>query len=191
MASRMRIGRLVAVLVAGLAVVALGGLAAAHATVAESSPRDRERLSEPPRELRVVFTEPIEAGVSRLRLVGPQGEVAGTEQRAEGDRTLVLRVPELPAGDYRIEWEILAKDGHVTRGTISFTVAAAATRPPSEPQPAPVSQAQERPPEVGREPQAPAAEPAPATRTSWPLIAAVGVIVVAGLALGARAARRR
>lgn len=159
-------------------VLALAGLVAAHAYVKESVPRDRQRLERVPEELVVVFTEPVETGVSRLRLVDAAGrEVAGTRLRAVGDRELRLAVPPLPPGDYQLIWEILAKDGHVTTGAIPFTVtgepAAEPAQPaePAEPAPAP-------PPAAGTE-QAPWA-PAP----WWPWLAGAGTLAVAAWLLG-------
>ena len=32
--------------------------------------------------------------------------------------------PALPPGDYQVRWKVMAADGHVTEGTVPFTVAA-------------------------------------------------------------------
>lgn len=97
--------------------------------------------------MRVTFTEPIEPAASHLRLVDAAGHpVAGTRQRAVGDRQLRLAVPPLPAGDYTLVWEVLARDGHVTRGTIRFTVTAGpGAAPPATGSPPP----REAPPSRG------------------------------------------
>ena len=38
--------------------------------------------------------------------------------------TLAYPLPELPPGAYRIKWRVLATDGHLTDGVLSFTVVA-------------------------------------------------------------------
>ncbi|HEX6989086.1 MAG TPA: copper resistance protein CopC, partial [Bacillota bacterium] len=70
---------------------------------------------------------------------------------------LTLQEP-LPAGGYRVEWRILAADGHVTEGTIAFTVegTAAQAEAPAEPE----ATAPE-----GQEPEAPSEEQPTAPET--------------------------
>ncbi|QIA26483.1 copper resistance protein CopC [Thermaerobacter sp. PB12/4term] len=149
-----------------------------------SFPKENERLTEAPETLWVRFTEPIETGVSTLRLLDAAGqEVAGTRQSAEGDRGLRLSVPPLAPGDYTLEWKVLAQDGHVTQGTIRFSVAGAGgpeARQPASPAPAPAP-----PPEIGAAPRSP--------RGPGASVVAIGAaslgVLVAGVAVGL--ARRR
>ncbi|HEY8448889.1 MAG TPA: copper resistance protein CopC [Bacillota bacterium] len=107
-----------------LVALAVASSAGAHSYIAESDPADGAQLEAAPSVIRVVFTEPIETDVSQLRLLDAAGnEVPGVEQQAAGERELQL-VPatELEPGEYRIAWQTLARDGHVTSGEIRFTV---------------------------------------------------------------------
>ncbi|MCG0239494.1 MAG: copper resistance protein CopC [Firmicutes bacterium] len=179
------------------------GTAQAHAGLEESVPADGAVLSAPPPEVRVTFTEPLEFELSTLTLVDAQGQpVPGTTQAAAGDRILTLRLPPLPSGAYRVLWRILARDGHVTEGSIGFTVAASGQEQPGEPPaPAPAGGAQPAPAEPSAGPgapgAAPAAPPAPETaserptRSLLPWIAAGGLAVAgaAVVALGLRGRR--
>jgi methionine-rich copper-binding protein CopC len=40
-----------------------------------------------------------------------------------GPDTLAATIGELEPGSYRLRWQVLAIDGHITRGDIPFTVA--------------------------------------------------------------------
>lgn len=160
------------------AVAVTQGRATAHGFVKESHPADGERLATPPQEIRVVFTEPIETGVSRVRLLDASGaEVPGTSQSAVGDVELRLQVSEpLAAGEYVIDWQVLAKDGHVTEGTIRFTVEASEPeQTPTPPPPAPISRPSAEPPRVGA--------PADGTPSGGPTLPAAGILAGAGLAV--------
>ncbi|MFO7172764.1 MAG: copper resistance protein CopC [Bacillota bacterium] len=127
---------LLAGLAALLLAVPLAGSALAHAYVERSTPADGAELSAPPPEVRITFTEPLETEFSTLTLLDAQEQpVPGTAQAAEGDRTLVLRLPPLPDGVYKVRWQVLSKDTHVTDGSIQFAVGVPLPRTrPAEPQ---------------------------------------------------------
>ncbi|MFL6429527.1 MAG: copper resistance protein CopC [Acidobacteriaceae bacterium] len=36
---------------------------------------------------------------------------------------LTAKAPVLIAGAYKLEWQVMATDGHITRGTVEFRVA--------------------------------------------------------------------
>ncbi|MFO7172766.1 MAG: copper resistance protein CopC [Bacillota bacterium] len=169
------------------------GTAQAHAGLEESVPADGAVLSAPPPEVRITFTEPLEPQLSTLTLVDAQGQpVPGTTQAAEGDRTLTLRLPPLPSGAFRVRWRILAKDGHVTEGSIEFTVAAPAQEQPGEPPAAePAGDAQPAPAEPPAGPAAPGAAPAippaPGTESGRPARSLLPWVTVGGLAVAGAA----
>lgn len=116
-------------LAAVLAVVALGlqpGAALGHAQLVGSAPGAGELLAEPPNELRLVFSEPIEAGFSELDVVDGEGRVLadGVGEPDPAD-SFALVAPFSTAGDgvYTVNWRVLsASDGHVTSGFIVFGV---------------------------------------------------------------------
>jgi hypothetical protein len=79
-------------------------------------------VSGPDITIRLKFNSRIDAAHSHLYLDGgshsQQIEIAGN---AAPD-TLLGQAKKLTAGEYRIEWQVLAVDGHITRGEVPFTV---------------------------------------------------------------------
>lgn len=102
-------------------------LALAHLALSSSTPRGGAHLTTAPREVRLTFTEAVEASVARLRLLGPGGaEVPLSPIRRPADSAQVVVaeiVGPVEAGVHRIEWQVVGRDGHPVRGTITFVVA--------------------------------------------------------------------
>ncbi|MEJ8547514.1 copper resistance protein CopC [Brevibacillus borstelensis] len=94
----------------------------AHANVDQSSPQQESELQGSPKEIRISFTEEINANVSSLVLKTESGEVVPGTFRAEGKKTLVMPVSSLQNGIYRVEWQVLSVDTHVTEGSFRFAV---------------------------------------------------------------------
>ena len=96
----------------------------AHAYPAVSVPNNGATVKEPPREVRIQFTEGVEIAFSQLTVKSSKGEVVsqGKLRQLTSD-TLAIEVKPLPAGTYSIEWQVLSVDTHVTDGTLRFTVA--------------------------------------------------------------------
>ncbi|WP_207539310.1 copper resistance CopC family protein [Sabulicella rubraurantiaca] len=103
--------------------------ARAHALVIGSEPASGARLPEGPREAVVRFNSRIDRERSQL-LLAPRREAAGgtaDEQRLDlvsggPDTELRATLPPLAPGAWRLRWQVLALDGHITRGDIPFTV---------------------------------------------------------------------
>ena len=105
---------------------AAGGRVLAHAQLVASSPASGAVLPEPPDELRLVFSEPLEEQVTSLDLKALDGtpilERTG-EVDPEDPHALVVAGPELADGIYSITWRSLsAADGHITEGFLHFGV---------------------------------------------------------------------
>jgi methionine-rich copper-binding protein CopC len=98
--------------------------AAAHAVLLESTPAVNSTVAGPDISINLRFNVRIDAGRSRLTLVPPTGAVQPLEigKQISAD-TLSAGAGGLPAGEYRLRWQVLASDGHITRGEIPFTVA--------------------------------------------------------------------
>jgi methionine-rich copper-binding protein CopC len=119
--------RLASILV--LALAATGGAPAAalaHAFLQAASPKAGARMASAPAEVRLTFSEPIEAGFSTVAVSGPAGFGGAAPARpAPGDHrglAVALRRP-LPAGRYQVRWRVLSVDSHVTQGSFGFEVA--------------------------------------------------------------------
>jgi methionine-rich copper-binding protein CopC len=100
------------------------GSASAHPMVENASPKNGATLSTPPTEIRLKFTEPVEATFTLVKLLGPSGqEVATTEKaRVEDGKTVVQSLPTLLPGAYKAQWMSVGHDGHHVHGELTFTV---------------------------------------------------------------------
>ncbi len=97
--------------------------AAAHAVLLESTPSLKSAVSGPDVPIKLRFNVRIDALRSRLTLIHPDGSAQALEisKPAPAD-TLSAEATGLAAGAYRLRWQVLASDGHITRGEIPFTV---------------------------------------------------------------------
>jgi copper resistance protein C len=99
-------------------------MAAGHAVLLETSPAANARVQGPDVAVRLRYNVRIEAARSRLSLLMPDNSVkslAIAEQPSPD--TLTAQATGLQPGEYRLRWQVLASDGHITRGEIPFTVA--------------------------------------------------------------------
>lgn len=99
--------------------------AEAHALVVDSSPAANATVAEQELDLRIRFSDRIDKKRSKLGLASAAGQVYPVQViEANSADTLAGHVAGLPAGAYRMQWQVLAVDGHITRGEIPFTVTA-------------------------------------------------------------------
>ena len=117
---RIRVAFLLFVAIASLL---LGASAFAHAVLLESSPALKSSISGPDVPLRLRFNVRVDAARSRLTLVDPDGSLQTLEiSRQDPPNVLSAQARGLRPGVYRLRWQVLASDGHITRGEIPFTV---------------------------------------------------------------------
>ena len=97
--------------------------AVAHAILLDSSPAINSVVSGPTVPIKLRFNVRIDATRSRLTLVKPDATTQSltTTKDAPAD-TLASQAQSLNPGEYRIRWQVLASDGHITRGEIPFQV---------------------------------------------------------------------
>ena len=110
---------------ASLALAAFVSSTFAHAKLQNSTPANGATLSPAPSELRLEYNEAIEPAMSSVKVMGPDGRpvtIEKAEAAKNDDKVLVVKVPPLPAGAYRVEWSAMGHDGHHTKGTVNFTV---------------------------------------------------------------------
>ena len=118
-----------------LAVVAILGIiwacsapppaAQAHAIILEAAPAQGS-TGPSPRRLILRFNSRLEKPLCSVQLVGPrQRSIALLRQEADAPPdTLVYPLPTLEPGEYQARWKVMAADGHITEGTLAFTVSA-------------------------------------------------------------------
>ena len=97
----------------------------AHAYPAVSIPNNGATVKEPPREVRIQFTEGVEIAFSQITVKGANGEVVSQGKlRQLANDTLAIDLNPLNPGSYTVEWQVLSVDTHVTEGLLRFTIAA-------------------------------------------------------------------
>ena len=113
-------------LVAGAVLCAGAPGAFAHAFLDHAVPAVGSSVHQPPAEVRIWFTEALEPAFSTIKLADGSGAAVATEKAhvdAQDNKVLVLPLPALPAGSYRVMWRVLSVDTHVTEGSFRFQVA--------------------------------------------------------------------
>ncbi len=119
--------------------------ALAHAILVRSDPEAGAVLVTAPQAIRLEFSEDLDIHFSKARLVDSNSRIItqgpGTIDAA-APRVLTLAIPALPNGSYSIIWQARsAVDGHVTDGSVGFSVGNSTARvsllpPPGAPNPA-------------------------------------------------------
>jgi copper resistance protein C len=105
-----------------LAGVVLAEPCFAHAKLLNSSPADQAQLTAVPKSLTLNFNEAAQLAV--LKLVREGMEISlPIDKKAEASRSFTLPLPALVPGAYTVQWTaVAADDGHVTKGTFSFSI---------------------------------------------------------------------
>jgi copper transport protein len=103
-----------------LLLLAVQGIVSAHASLLRAEPPPNTAIDIPPAEIRIWFTEPLEAQFSRINLRDSNGRILDTppSQVDPTDPTQMFVLPgELERGVYTVVWRALsAADGHPTTG---------------------------------------------------------------------------
>jgi methionine-rich copper-binding protein CopC len=115
------IGNLAAIaVVLGLGV---GGAlpALAHAVIVSASPTADQHVAPGSIAIRIEFNSRIDKERSRLQVVTPSGDKSDVPIDQAGEPNIVEgTTADLAPGAYVLRWQVLAIDGHITRGDIPF-----------------------------------------------------------------------
>jgi methionine-rich copper-binding protein CopC len=120
------LGRAVALSFIGSVLFGLAaGSAAAHAVIIDSVPAVGAVLKTSDSEIALHYNSRIDHQRSRLTLVSADGSARSIpiEQESRPD-VVAAKLSGLAPGQYRLRWQVLAIDGHLTRGDIPFSVQA-------------------------------------------------------------------
>ena len=108
-------------LVAGVVLLPLP--AAAHAIIVSADPAVDAVVHAPSLPVTLRFNSRIDRERSRLTLLRSDGSSQPVPlARAGSPDTLAAKIDGLAPGRYRLRWQVLAIDGHITRGDIPFAV---------------------------------------------------------------------
>ena len=109
-------------------VLALGGLLLifplvplkAHAILLSAAPASNETVNGAAVQVHLRFNARIDAKRSTLILVMPGGGERLLVADEPSPGMLTSEVSKLAPGSYILRWQVLAEDGHITRGQLAF-----------------------------------------------------------------------
>jgi len=134
---RLLVGLVTLVLLAGFGTAAP---AAAHAGLVSTDPASGTVLDTAPRDLRLIFSEPVAPVAEAFTLYDSSGRYAGSDG-GQGrvpvtslDTTVTaLLPPSLPNGSYLLSWRVVSADSHPIGGVLPFAVGETSAAPPAPP----------------------------------------------------------
>ncbi len=97
--------------------------AIAHAILMHSTPSNEAVVHARNVDLTLDYNSRIDVARSSITLTGPSGKSLPIKVEP-GTKLSQLKAAaaNLANGNYHIHWQVLASDGHITRGEIAFTV---------------------------------------------------------------------
>ena len=109
------------------AVTLLGLLVArfveAHAVLKQTRPTANSQVAGPDVPIMLKFNVRVDGKLSKIQLLNPDNSTTDLQlEEQTAPDTLNAKATGLKAGAYRIRWQVLAPDGHITRGEVPFTV---------------------------------------------------------------------
>jgi len=94
-----------------------------HAILKSSSPANGGFVTHPDMAVKLTFNVRVDAARSKLQVLMPDASTVELPiVKSPSPDMLISRLPGLKPGAYVIRWQVLAPDGHISRGEIPFTV---------------------------------------------------------------------
>jgi len=95
----------------------------AHAVLLDASPAANGTVAGPDVPIQLRFNARIDGTRSQLRVVFPDQSLHPLKLQAQSTpATIESEATGLSRGAYRLQWQVLAGDGHITRGEVPFQV---------------------------------------------------------------------
>jgi copper resistance protein C len=98
----------------------------AHAFLVRAEPRVGSKVNKSPTEVRVWFSETVQAGVSSIHVFDVSGKQVDKKDTHSGrsNRAVlcVSLIPALTPGSYKVIWRVASMDTHVTDGNFHFQI---------------------------------------------------------------------
>lgn len=105
------------------AFVAGAAPASAHAVILLASPTANQQVAPGELPVRIEFNARIDKARSRLQVTTPAGDKTDVPIDPAGDPNVIAGTTgALTPGAHALRWQVLAIDGHITRGDIPFVV---------------------------------------------------------------------
>ena len=108
------------------AIAISGSTAFAHSEMNKSVPKDGEIVAAGLSQIELKFTNDLRLTLAKISREPGEGaeEIAITRIPKAFTSNVTLSVSPLEAGDYKVTWTGVGKDGHVMNGNFTFTVSA-------------------------------------------------------------------
>ncbi len=100
-------------------------IALGHAFPDHSDPKVGATVSGSPERVRIWFDGDLEPAFSTIMVHNAGNAMVDRKDghvSPSDPRLLEVSVSRLPAGTYRVMWNVVARDGHKTQGDFTFTV---------------------------------------------------------------------
>jgi methionine-rich copper-binding protein CopC len=118
--------RLVPLVVAVLSVITAAVRVEAHAFLVRAEPRVGSKVNKVPTEVRIWFSETVQAGMSSIQVFDVSGKQVDKKDthlgRANRAVLCISLLPALVPGSYKVVWRVTSKDTHVTDGNFHFEI---------------------------------------------------------------------
>jgi copper resistance protein C len=103
---------------------ALVFISRAHAILVKSTPAANDIVSGPDVPVELTFNSKVDQARSTLTLERPDHSTSRLQIDLDpaSPAKLAARILGLAPGSYKVRWQVLAIDGHITRGEIAFQV---------------------------------------------------------------------
>jgi methionine-rich copper-binding protein CopC len=117
--------RIIAGTAALAAVLSVGRFIEGHAILKESSPAANSTVAGPDVSITLKYNVRVDSARSKVQLSRPDESVTDLPLvKQVSPDTLSSKATGLAPGAYKIQWQVLAPDGHITRGVVPFAVKA-------------------------------------------------------------------
>ena len=98
-------------------------LAWAHAILMQSSPKLNSTVKGPDVPIHLRFNVRVDGGRSRLYLISEGGKEQPLQLAKQSSPDILeSQASGMKPGVYKLRWQVLASDGHISSGVIPFTV---------------------------------------------------------------------
>lgn len=105
-----------------LLLVLAAGAAQAHAFLDHAEPRVGNKVSSPPREITLWFTQKLEPSFSSITVTNAAGERVDSGKARVSGNQMSISLRAGGTGTYRVNWHVLSVDTHTTNGNFTFQV---------------------------------------------------------------------
>ena len=112
-----------ALLLLSVALLASPRIALAHAVLMDSTPQKNGAVSGPDITINLKYNSRVDGARSTLSLLKPDGTIVKINAPAQPAPDVLSATGHgLAKGAYVLRWQVLAGDGHITRGELPFQV---------------------------------------------------------------------